>query len=101
MYLIYYQVMVNLENAPLDDEPHWYALRSHNKQIPLPLASPIPARHQMKHSRRNSDNGSREQLSSPASGGRISDSEFSDYDDGIGVVTGKTVNQSAQDFFLI
>ena len=34
--------MVNLETAPLDDEPHWYSLRSHNKQVPLPLASPIP-----------------------------------------------------------
>ncbi|XP_071804300.1 regulating synaptic membrane exocytosis protein 2-like isoform X2 [Asterias amurensis] len=85
------EVMLNLENSPLDDEPHLYALRSHNKQVPLPLASPVPARHQMKHSHRNSDTGSREQLSSPASVGRVTDSEFSDYDDGIGVVTGSSV----------
>ncbi|XP_022091190.1 regulating synaptic membrane exocytosis protein 2-like isoform X3 [Acanthaster planci] len=86
------EVMLNLEAVPLDDEPHLYPLRSHNKQVPLPLVSPVPARHQMKHhSHRNSDTGSREQLSSPASGGRITDSEFSDWDDGIGVVTGASV----------
>ncbi|XP_077990768.1 regulating synaptic membrane exocytosis protein 2-like [Glandiceps talaboti] len=83
------EVLVDLDSAALDDEPHWYILTSnHEKTMPVPGGSPKIVRRTKKSHREgdisNSPRGPR---------GRLSDSEPSDidYDDGIGVVTNKAI----------
>lgn len=41
------QILIELETALLDDEPHWYKLQTHDvSSIPLPRASPNTQRRQ-------------------------------------------------------
>ncbi|KAM9234132.1 regulating synaptic membrane exocytosis protein 1 isoform 45-T45 [Dugong dugon] len=74
------EILIELETALLDDEPHWYKLQTHDESsLPLPQPSPfMPRRHV--HGESSSKKLQRSQ--------RISDSDISDYevDDGIGVV---------------
>ncbi|XP_023591685.1 regulating synaptic membrane exocytosis protein 1 isoform X35 [Trichechus manatus latirostris] len=74
------EILIELETALLDDEPHWYKLQTHDESsLPLPQPSPfMPRRHA--HGESSSKKLQRSQ--------RISDSDISDYevDDGIGVV---------------
>ncbi|XP_038665966.1 regulating synaptic membrane exocytosis protein 2 isoform X47 [Scyliorhinus canicula] len=75
------EILIELETALLDDEPHWYKLQTHDvSSMPLPQPSPyMPRRHP--HGESPTRRLQRSQ--------RISDSEVSDYDcdDGIGVVS--------------
>lgn len=42
------QILIELETALLDDEPHWYKLQTHDvSSIPLPRASPNSQRRQL------------------------------------------------------
>ncbi|XP_019112126.2 regulating synaptic membrane exocytosis protein 2 isoform X8 [Larimichthys crocea] len=84
------EILIELETALLDDEPHWYKLQTHDvSSIPLPRASPN-AQHRQLHgespTRRLQNKGS---YSYNSGSQRISDSEISDYDceDGVGVIT--------------
>ncbi|XP_064910258.1 regulating synaptic membrane exocytosis protein 2 isoform X14 [Columba livia] len=84
------EILIELETALLDDEPHWYKLQTHDvSSLPLPHPSPYLPRRQLhgeSPTRRLQNRG----LYSYDSGSkRISDSEVSDYDcdDGIGVVS--------------
>ncbi|XP_030742670.1 regulating synaptic membrane exocytosis protein 1 isoform X39 [Echinops telfairi] len=74
------EILIELETALLDDEPHWYKLQTHDESsLPLPQPSPfMPRRHV--HGESSSKKLQRSQ--------RISDSDVSDYevDDGIGAV---------------
>ncbi|XP_073425462.1 regulating synaptic membrane exocytosis protein 1 isoform X16 [Dendrobates tinctorius] len=74
------EILIELETALLDDEPHWYKLQTHDESsLPLPQPSPfMPRRHV--HGESSSKKLQRSQ--------RIIDSDFSDFDvdDGIGVV---------------
>ncbi|XP_021565681.1 regulating synaptic membrane exocytosis protein 1 isoform X31 [Carlito syrichta] len=74
------EILIELETALLDDEPHWYKLQTHDESsLPLPHPSPfMPRRHI--HGESSSKKLQRSQ--------RISDSDISDFevDDGIGVV---------------
>ncbi|XP_073482881.1 regulating synaptic membrane exocytosis protein 1 isoform X14 [Aquarana catesbeiana] len=74
------EILIELETALLDDEPHWYKLQTHDESsLPLPQPSPfMPRRHV--HGENSSKKLQRSQ--------RINDSDFSDFDvdDGIGVV---------------
>ncbi|XP_025150700.2 regulating synaptic membrane exocytosis protein 1 isoform X26 [Bubalus bubalis] len=74
------EILIELETALLDDEPHWYKLQTHDESsLPLPQPSPfMPRRHT--HGESASKKLQRSQ--------RISDSDMSDYevDDAIGVV---------------
>ncbi|XP_036622293.1 regulating synaptic membrane exocytosis protein 1 isoform X12 [Trichosurus vulpecula] len=74
------EILIELETALLDDEPHWYKLQTHDESsLPLPQPSPfMPRRHV--HGESSSKKLQRSQ--------RIIDSDISDYevDDGIGVV---------------
>ncbi|XP_054477398.1 regulating synaptic membrane exocytosis protein 2 isoform X11 [Anoplopoma fimbria] len=75
------EILIELETALLDDEPHWYKLQTHDvSSIPLPRASPNTQRRQP-HGESPTRRLQRSQ--------RISDSEISDYDceDGVGVIT--------------
>ncbi|XP_076593083.1 regulating synaptic membrane exocytosis protein 2 isoform X7 [Chaetodon auriga] len=75
------EILIELETALLDDEPHWYKLQTHDvSSIPLPRASPNAQRRQL-HGESPTQRLQRSQ--------RISDSEISDYDceDGVGVIT--------------
>ncbi|KAM6956452.1 regulating synaptic membrane exocytosis protein 1 isoform 3-T3 [Aplochiton taeniatus] len=39
------EILIELETAPLDDQPHWYKLQTHDvSSIPLPRPSPYPPR---------------------------------------------------------
>ncbi|XP_058504859.1 regulating synaptic membrane exocytosis protein 2 isoform X47 [Solea solea] len=74
------EILIELETALLDDEPHWYKLQTHDvSSIPLPRASPNTQR------RFHGESPTRRLQRSQ----RISDSEISDYDceDGVGVIT--------------
>ncbi|XP_075718135.1 regulating synaptic membrane exocytosis protein 1 isoform X4 [Rhinoderma darwinii] len=74
------EILIELETALLDDEPHWYKLQTHDESsLPLPQPSPfMPRRHV--HGESSSKKLQRSQ--------RIIDSDYSDFDvdDGIGVV---------------
>ncbi|XP_037129597.1 regulating synaptic membrane exocytosis protein 2 isoform X27 [Syngnathus acus] len=75
------EILIELETALLDDEPHWYKLQTHDvSSIPLPRASPNTQRRQL-HGESPTRRLQRSQ--------RISDGEISDYDceDGVGVIT--------------
>ncbi|XP_078789937.1 regulating synaptic membrane exocytosis protein 2 isoform X39 [Oryzias latipes] len=75
------EILIELETALLDDEPHWYKLQTHDvSSIPLPRASPNSQRRQL-HRESPTRRLQRSQ--------RISDSEISDFDceEGVGVVT--------------
>ncbi|XP_073535815.1 regulating synaptic membrane exocytosis protein 2 isoform X11 [Phyllobates terribilis] len=75
------EILIELETALLDDEPHWYKLQTHDvSSLPLPHPSPFMQRRQM-----HGESPTRRLQRSK----RISDSEVSDYDcdDGVGVVS--------------
>ncbi|XP_023581772.1 regulating synaptic membrane exocytosis protein 2 isoform X13 [Trichechus manatus latirostris] len=75
------EILIELETALLDDEPHWYKLQTHDvSSLPLPHPSPYMPRRQL-----HGESPIRRLQRSK----RISDSEVSDYDcdDGIGVVS--------------
>ncbi|XP_061529751.1 regulating synaptic membrane exocytosis protein 2 isoform X13 [Phycodurus eques] len=75
------EILIELETALLDDEPHWYKLQTHDvSSIPLPRASPNTQRRQL-HGESPTRRLQRSQ--------RLSDGEISDYDceDGVGVIT--------------
>ncbi|XP_067093515.1 regulating synaptic membrane exocytosis protein 2 [Osmerus mordax] len=84
------EILIELETALLDDEPHWYKLQTHDvSSVPLPRASPNTHRRQLhgeSPTRRLQNTGSYAYNSGSQ---RISDSEISDYDceDGVGVVS--------------
>ncbi|XP_069372665.1 regulating synaptic membrane exocytosis protein 2-like isoform X16 [Paralichthys olivaceus] len=94
------EVLIELESALLDDQPHWYKLQLHDvSSLPLPSASPYLQRRglQPEHSQASR----RLQNKGPycnSGSQRISDSEFSDYDceDGIGVIS--DYRQNGRDF---
>ncbi|KAM6444855.1 regulating synaptic membrane exocytosis protein 2 isoform 18-T18 [Rhynochetos jubatus] len=75
------EILIELETALLDDEPHWYKLQTHDvSSLPLPHPSPYLPRRQL-----HGESPTRRLQRSK----RISDSEVSDYDcdDGVGVVS--------------
>ncbi|XP_066235438.1 regulating synaptic membrane exocytosis protein 2 isoform X50 [Saccopteryx leptura] len=75
------EILIELETALLDDEPHWYKLQTHDvSSLPLPHPSPYMPRRQL-----HGESPTRRLQRSK----RISDSEVSDYDcdDGVGVVS--------------
>ncbi|KAL7835903.1 hypothetical protein SRHO_G00282500 [Serrasalmus rhombeus] len=84
------EILIELETALMDDEPHWYKLQTHDvSSVPLPKSSPYLQRRTL-----HGDNTARRlQTQGPISynsgSHRISDSEISDYDceDGVGVVS--------------
>ncbi|KAM9315915.1 regulating synaptic membrane exocytosis protein 1 isoform 17-T17 [Gastrophryne carolinensis] len=74
------EILIELETALLDDEPHWYKLQTHDESsLPLPQPSPFMPRKHV-HGENSSKKLQRSQ--------RIIDSDYSDFDvdDGIGVV---------------
>nr|XP_038934196.1 regulating synaptic membrane exocytosis protein 2 isoform X7 [Rattus norvegicus] len=84
------EILIELETALLDDEPHWYKLQTHDvSSLPLPHPSPYMPRRQL-HGESPTRRLQNKALCSCSSGSkRISDSEVSDYDceDGVGVVS--------------
>ncbi|XP_027453133.1 regulating synaptic membrane exocytosis protein 2 isoform X5 [Zalophus californianus] len=84
------EILIELETALLDDEPHWYKLQTHDvSSLPLPHPSPYMPRRQL-HGESPTRRLQNKTLCSYNSGSkRISDSEVSDYDcdDGIGIVS--------------
>ncbi|XP_026645257.1 regulating synaptic membrane exocytosis protein 2 isoform X22 [Microtus ochrogaster] len=75
------EILIELETALLDDEPHWYKLQTHDvSSLPLPHPSPYLPRRQL-----HGESPTRRLQRSK----RVSDSEVSDHDcdDGIGVVS--------------
>ncbi|XP_060798412.1 regulating synaptic membrane exocytosis protein 2 [Neoarius graeffei] len=75
------EILIELETALLDDQPHWYKLQTHDiSSMPLPNPSPYMQRRFIQ-----GESPTRRLQRSQ----RISDSEFSDYDceDGIGVIS--------------
>ncbi|KAM8809426.1 regulating synaptic membrane exocytosis protein 1 isoform 5-T5 [Eudromia elegans] len=75
------EILIELETALLDDEPHWYKLQTHDESsLPLPQPSPFMPR---RHVHGGESSSKKLQRSRP-----ISDSDISDFDvdDGIGVV---------------
>ncbi|KAJ1193447.1 hypothetical protein NDU88_002745 [Pleurodeles waltl] len=75
------EILIELETALLDDEPHWYKLQTHDvSSLPLPHPSPFMPRRQT-----HGESPTRRLQRSK----RISDSEVSDYDcdDGVGVIS--------------
>ncbi|XP_058554755.1 regulating synaptic membrane exocytosis protein 2 isoform X18 [Neofelis nebulosa] len=84
------EILIELETALLDDEPHWYKLQTHDvSSLPLPHPSPYMPRRQL-HGESPTRRLQNKALCSYNSGSkRISDSEVSDYDcdDGIGIVS--------------
>uniref|UniRef100_A0A8C9VAT8 Regulating synaptic membrane exocytosis 2 n=1 Tax=Scleropages formosus TaxID=113540 RepID=A0A8C9VAT8_SCLFO len=74
------EILIELETALLDDQPHWYKLQTHDlSSMPLPNPSPYLQRRLLQ-----GESPTRRLQRSQ----RVSDSEISDYDceDGIGVV---------------
>ncbi|XP_073488197.1 regulating synaptic membrane exocytosis protein 2 isoform X10 [Aquarana catesbeiana] len=82
------EILIELETALLDDEPHWYKLQTHDvSSLPLPHPSPFMQRRQM-----HGESPTRRLQRSK----RISDSEVSDYDcdDGVGVVSEQVMSSN-------
>uniref|UniRef100_A0A672Q379 Regulating synaptic membrane exocytosis 2 n=1 Tax=Sinocyclocheilus grahami TaxID=75366 RepID=A0A672Q379_SINGR len=82
------EILIELETALLDDQPHWYKLQTHDlSSMPLPNPSPCMQR-RLLHGESPTRRLQRSQ--------RISDSEFSDYDceDGIGVISDLSLLES-------
>ncbi|KAJ8334438.1 hypothetical protein SKAU_G00400770 [Synaphobranchus kaupii] len=84
------EILIELETALLDDQPHWYKLQTHDvSSMPLPNPSPYLQRRLMQ----GESPTRRLQTQGPyvcSSGSqRISDSEISDFDceEGIGVIS--------------
>ncbi|XP_019604868.2 regulating synaptic membrane exocytosis protein 1 isoform X45 [Rhinolophus sinicus] len=85
------EILIELETALLDDEPHWYKLQTHDESsLPLPQPSPFMSRRHI-HGESSSKKLQRSQ--------RISDSDISDFevDDGIGVVPPVGYRSSARE----
>ncbi|XP_057350203.1 regulating synaptic membrane exocytosis protein 1 isoform X7 [Manis pentadactyla] len=85
------EILIELETALLDDEPHWYKLQTHDESsLPLPQPSPFMPR---RHIRAESSSKKLQRSQ------RISDSDISDYevDDGIGVVPPVGYRSSARE----
>ncbi|GAA6080129.1 regulating synaptic membrane exocytosis protein 2 isoform X7, partial [Tachysurus ichikawai] len=83
-------ILIELETALMDDEPHWYKLQMHDvSSMPLPKSSPYLQRRTM-----HGDSPTRRLQRSH----RISDSEISDYDgeDGVGVISGDRTIKTKQ-----
>ncbi|XP_059365995.1 regulating synaptic membrane exocytosis protein 2-like isoform X2 [Carassius carassius] len=84
------EILIELETALVDDQPHWYKLQTHDlSSMPLPNPSPYMQRrvlHGESPTRRLQNKGPYFYNSGSQ---RISDGEFSDYDceDGIGVMS--------------
>ncbi|XP_061112417.1 regulating synaptic membrane exocytosis protein 2-like isoform X1 [Conger conger] len=75
------EILIELETALLDDQPHWYKLQTHDvSSMPLPNPSPYLQRRPVQ-----GESPTRRLQRSQ----RISDSEISDFDceDGIGVIS--------------
>ncbi|XP_053571244.1 regulating synaptic membrane exocytosis protein 2 isoform X2 [Bombina bombina] len=73
------EILIELETALLDDQPHWYKLQTHDvSSLPLPHPSPFMQRRQL-----HGESPTRRLQRSK----RISDSEVSDCDDGVGVAS--------------
>ncbi|KAG5842461.1 hypothetical protein ANANG_G00177880 [Anguilla anguilla] len=75
------EILIELETALLDDQPHWYKLQTHDvSSMPLPNPSPYMQRRLLQ-----GESPTRRLQRSQ----RISDSEISDFDceDGIGVIS--------------
>ncbi|XP_062841830.1 regulating synaptic membrane exocytosis protein 2 isoform X1 [Trichomycterus rosablanca] len=75
------EILIELETALMDDEPHWYKLQMHDvSSVPLPKSSPYLQRRTL-----HGESPNRRLQRSH----RISDSEISDYDceDGVGVMS--------------
>ncbi|XP_072266863.1 regulating synaptic membrane exocytosis protein 2 isoform X10 [Pyxicephalus adspersus] len=91
------EILIELETALLDDEPHWYKLQTHDvSSLPLPHPSPFMQRRQMhgeSPTRRLQNKGP---YSYNSGSKRISDSEVSDYDcdDGVGVVSEQVMSSN-------
>ncbi|NXN92966.1 RIMS1 protein, partial [Rhinopomastus cyanomelas] len=86
------EILIELETALLDDEPHWYKLQTHDESsLPLPQPSPFMPR---RHVHGGESTSKKLQRSRP-----ISDSDISDYDvdDGIGVIPPVGYRSSARD----
>ncbi|XP_068569001.1 regulating synaptic membrane exocytosis protein 2, partial [Cebidichthys violaceus] len=77
------EVLIELDSALLDDQPHWYKL--HDVSSELPSTSPYLQRRGLQPE--DSPSSRRLQRSQ-----RISDSEFSDCEDGIGVISDYRLN---------
>ncbi|KAM9723425.1 regulating synaptic membrane exocytosis protein 2 isoform 4-T4 [Menidia menidia] len=83
------EILIELETALLDDEPHWYKLQTHDvSSLPLPRASPNAQRRQL-HGESPTRRLQNKESYYNSGSQRISDSEISDYDceDGVGVIT--------------
>ncbi|XP_035285115.1 regulating synaptic membrane exocytosis protein 2-like isoform X3 [Anguilla anguilla] len=84
------EILIELETALLDDQPHWYKLQTHDvSSMPLPNPSPYMQRRLLQGespTRRLQNKGPYLYNSGSQ---RISDSEISDFDceDGIGVIS--------------
>ncbi|XP_068603610.1 regulating synaptic membrane exocytosis protein 2 [Brachionichthys hirsutus] len=86
------EVLIELDSALLDDQPHWYKLQLHSiSSLPLPNVSPYLQRRALQP---EDMLGSRRLQRSQ----KISDGDFSDYDceDGIGVIS--EYRQNGRDF---
>ncbi|KAM6968381.1 regulating synaptic membrane exocytosis protein 2 isoform 6-T6 [Aplochiton taeniatus] len=84
------EILIELETALLDDEPHWYKLQTHDlSSVAPPRSSPSTQRRTLRGdspTRRLQNKGP---YSYNSGSQRVSDSEISDYDceDGVGVVS--------------
>ncbi|XP_028835542.1 regulating synaptic membrane exocytosis protein 2 isoform X7 [Denticeps clupeoides] len=84
------EILIELETALLDDEPHWYKLQTHDvSSMPLPNPSPHQQRRLLPGESPTRRLQSKEPYSYNSGSQRISDSEISDYDceDGVGVLS--------------
>uniref|UniRef100_A0A3P9LKW5 Regulating synaptic membrane exocytosis 2 n=1 Tax=Oryzias latipes TaxID=8090 RepID=A0A3P9LKW5_ORYLA len=84
------EILIELETALLDDEPHWYKLQTHDvSSIPLPRASPNSQRRQLHRESPTRRLQNKDAFLYNSGSQRISDSEISDFDceEGVGVVT--------------
>ncbi|XP_075931624.1 regulating synaptic membrane exocytosis protein 2-like isoform X6 [Anarhichas minor] len=85
------EVLIELDSALLDDQPHWYKL--HDVSSELPSTSPYLQRRGLQPEDSPSSRGLQNKRLYYNSGfQRISDSEFSDCEDGIGVISDYRLN---------